>query len=157
MPKYEAWSAERAVEVIQPCADLEGPLLPMLHALQHTFGHVPDAAVPLLAGLLNLSRADVHGVVTFYHDFRHHPAGRRVLKVCRAEACQARGGNAVAEAAEQALGIKFGQTTRDGATTLEAIYCLGLCASGPAAMLDDRLAARLDVPAIERLAAEARA
>jgi formate dehydrogenase subunit gamma len=157
MSKYEAWNAERAVEVIQPYADLEGPLLPMLHALQHTFGHVPDAAVPILAGLLNLSRADVHGVVTFYHDFRHAPAGRRVLKICRAEACQARGGNAVAAAAEKALGVKFGETTRDGAITLEAIYCLGLCASGPSAMLDDQLKGRLDVAGVERLAAEAAA
>ena len=157
MSKYEAWNAERAVEVIQPYADLEGPLLPMLHALQHTFGHVPDAAVPILAGLLNLSRADVHGVVTFYHDFRHAPAGRRVLKICRAEACQARGGNAVAAAAEKALGVKFGETTRDGGITLEAIYCLGLCASGPSAMLDDQLRGRLDVAAVERLAAEAAA
>ena len=157
MSKYEAWSAERAVEVIQPYADLEGPLLPMLHALQHTFGHVPDAAVPILAGLLNLSRADVHGVVTFYHDFRHAPAGRKVLKICRAEACQSRGGNAVAAAAEKALGVKFGETTPDGATTLEAIYCLGLCASGPSAMLDDRLVARLDVAGVQKLAAEASA
>ena len=143
MSKYEAWSAERAVEVIQPYADLEGPLLPMLHALQHAFGHVPDAAVPILAGLLNLSRADVHGVVTFYHDYKRVPADRPVVKLCRAEACQARGVEALAPLFET-----------DERIEVETVYCLGLCASGPSAMVGDRLFARLDEGSARRLIGE---
>ena len=153
----EPFTPERAVEIIAAHADQEGPLLPVLHALQHAFGHVPDAAVPIVAGALNLSRAEVHGVVTFYHDFRHHLAGRRVLKLCRAEACQARGGDAIAARAEQKLGVAIGETTADRAVTLEAIYCLGLCASGPSAMLDERLVGRLDDARLDALIAEARA
>jgi formate dehydrogenase subunit gamma len=156
MSKPEPFAAERAVEIITAHADLEGPLLPILHALQEAFGHVPDEAVPIIAGALNLSRADVHGVVTFYHDFRHELAGRRVLKLCRAEACQARGADAIAERAEQRLGVSMGETTADRAVTLEAVYCLGLCASGPSAMLDGRVVARLDDKRLDALIAEAR-
>ena len=155
MSKIEPFTPERTVEIVAEHADQEGALLPVLHALQHAFGHVPDAAVPIVAGALNLSRAEVHGVVTFYHDFRHAPAGRRVLKLCRAEACQARGGDAVAAEAEQKLGVAIGGTTSDNRVTLEAIYCLGLCASGPAAMLDDRLVGRIDSQRLGALIAEA--
>jgi formate dehydrogenase subunit gamma len=95
MSDYERWSPDRAAEIIAPHRTRPGALLPMLHALQETFGHVPDAAVPIVAETLNLSRADVHGVLTFYHDFRRELAGRRVLKLCQAEACQARGARAV--------------------------------------------------------------
>ncbi len=156
MTSPEPFTPERAVEIIAQHADQEGPLLPVLHALQHAFGHVPDEAVPIVAGSLNMTRAEVHGVVTFYHDFRHQLPGRRVLKLCRAEACQARGGDAIAERAEKALGVAIGQTTADGAVTLEPIYCLGLCASGPSAMLDERVVGRLDGARLDALIAEAR-
>lgn len=155
MPHYEPWSEERARAVIGEFAHLEGPLMPMLHAVQETFGHVPDAVVPMLAELLNVSRAEVHGVVTFYHDFRHEPAGQHVLKLCRAEACQAAGGDALAAHAEHKLGCKLGETTADGRVTVEPIYCLGLCATAPSAMLDGRIVARLNERRLDALIAEA--
>src|SRR3984893_6890782 len=136
MPSYESWDAERAAEIISKNLAHEGPTLPILHALQEAFGHVPEAAVPILAEALNLSRAEVHGVVTFYHDFRREPPGRHVLKLCRAEACQARGGRATEARVKAALGVDFGETTADQAVSLSPVFCLGLCASGPAALLD---------------------
>ena len=155
MPRYEPWDAEHAARIISERVPREGPALPILHALQETFGHVPEAAVRMVAEALNLSRAEVHGVVTFYHDFRREPPGRRVLKLCRAEACQAAGGDAIAAAAQSRLGIEFGQTTPDGRVTLEAVYCLGLCATAPSAMLDDRVVGRLDEPRLTALLTEA--
>jgi len=137
--------------VVRPFMGLEGPLLPMLHAIQEVWGHVPQAAVPVLADLLNLGRAEVHGVISFYHDFRDHPAGKRVLKICRAEACQAVGGTGVAQAVLDRLGVDWHGTTPDGAVTVEPVYCLGLCACGPAAMLDGRVIGRIDA---DRIAAE---
>jgi formate dehydrogenase subunit gamma len=113
------------------------------------------SAIPMIASALHLSRAEVHGVFTFYHDFRHHPAGRHVLKLCRAEACQAAGGDALAARAEAKLGISLGNTTADARVTLEPIYCLGLCATAPSAMLDGRVVGRLDNAAIDALVAEA--
>jgi formate dehydrogenase subunit gamma len=106
-------------------------------------GFVPEAAVAPIAEALNLTRAEVHGTVSFYHDLRRAPAGRRIIKLCQAEACQARGGRSVAAAAEALLGIQLGETSSDGAVTLEPIYCLGLCASGPAALVDGRPVGRL--------------
>ncbi len=144
MPASHSWNAERASEIIAAHAGAEGAALPILHALQEAFGHVPEAAVPLVAHALNLSRAEVHGVVTFYHDFRRKPPGRHVLKLCRAEACQARGGDALAADVERGLGIPIGSTSPDGRVTFEAVYCLGLCASGPAIMIDGRLVARVE-------------
>lgn len=155
MPHYEPWSEERARVVIEEFSHLEGPLMPMLHAVQETFGHVPDAIVPMLAEKLNVSRAEVHGVVTFYHDFRHEPAGQHVLKICRAEACQAAGGDALADYAERRLGCKLGETTADGRVTVEPIYCLGLCATAPSAMLDGKIVARLTERRLDNLIAEA--
>lgn len=137
--------------MVRPFMGLEGPLLPMLHAIQEVWGHVPQAAVPVLADLLNLGRAEVHGVISFYHDFRDHPAGKRVLKICRAEACQAVGGTGVAQAVLDRLGVDWHGTTPDGAVTVEPVYCLGLCACGPAAMLDGRVIGRIDA---DRIAAE---
>jgi formate dehydrogenase subunit gamma len=145
------WSLEAAERIIAAEAGREGALLPILHGLQAAFGWVPDEAVPLVAGALNLSRADVHGVLTFYHDFRRVPAGARVVKLCQAEACQARGGRAVTAAAQAALGVSLGETTPDGAVTLEPVYCLGLCASGPSALVDGRPVARLDPNRIQAL------
>ncbi|MAW87321.1 MAG: formate dehydrogenase subunit gamma [Phyllobacteriaceae bacterium] len=146
---------ERTREIVAGHAGRLGPLLPILHDVQHAFGHLPDEALRTVADGLNLSRAEVHGVASFYHDFRDAPAGRHVLKICRAEACQASGGDAIAERAASRLKIAFGETTADGAVTLEAVYCLGLCACGPAAMIDGRVAGRLDDARLDALLAEA--
>jgi formate dehydrogenase subunit gamma len=138
------WNAGLAQQRIRELLHLDGPLLPILHALQDEFGYIDEAAEPLIAAALNRSRAEIHGVVTFYHDFRHAPAGRHVLKLCRAEACQAAGGDALAARAEARLGIAMGATAADGSVTLEPVYCLGLCATAPSAMIDGRVVGRLD-------------
>jgi formate dehydrogenase subunit gamma len=153
--QHEPWSAERTAQIIAEHRGLKGPLLPILHCIQETFGCVPAGAVPVIAQALNLSRAEIHGVVTFYHDFTAEPRGRRVLKLCRAEACQAAGADALAVRAETALGVSIGKTTSDRRVTLEPVYCLGLCASAPAAMLDDRVVGRLDYARLDALIAEA--
>lgn len=155
MDRYESWDPQRAAAIVALHVGREGALLPILHAVQETFGYVPDAAVPIIAQALNLSRADVHGTVSFYHDFRREPAGRHVLKLCRAEACQARGANALAAQVMEKLHVAMGETTADGRVTLEPVFCLGLCASGPSAMLDGRPLARLDTAKVERLIEEA--
>lgn len=126
----------------------EGPLLPILHDIQAQFGHIPAQTAAVLADVLNLGRAEVHGVITFYHDFRAEPAGRHIIKLCRAEACQAMGVNDVARALQRELGIGWGETTPDGAVTLEAVFCLGLCACAPAAMVDGRLQARASAASV---------
>lgn len=148
--------ASRTAAVVNDLKGLEGPLLPILHGLQDEFGYVPGESLPVIADLLNLSRAEVHGVVTFYHDYRNHPAGRHVLKLCRAEACQSMGGDAVAAKLQQLLGIGFHETTRDGSVTLEPVYCLGLCACAPSAMLDGEVIGRLDAEKVEEIVAEVR-
>jgi formate dehydrogenase subunit gamma len=151
----EAWNEQRGAEIIAEHRDREGATLVILHALQEAFGYVPEPAIPMVATALNLSRAEVYGVFTFYHDFRKQPAGRHILKLCRAEACQAAGGDALAARAEKQLGIALGGTTADERVTLEPIYCLGLCATAPSAMLDGRLVGRLDEARIDALVAEA--
>lgn len=130
---------------------LEGPLLPILHAVQHQFGSVSEPAIRVIAHVLNQTAAEVHGVASFYHDFRTEPAGTLVVKVCRSEACKSMGADALAAAAEERFGVKMGETRPDGAVTLEPIYCLGLCACAPAAMVGDRLVGRATV---EKLAGE---
>jgi formate dehydrogenase subunit gamma len=152
---YEPWDETRGAEIIAEHAGLEGATLVILHGLQEAFGYVPEPAIPMVASALNLSRAEVYGVFTFYHDFRKQPAGHHVLKLCRAEACQAAGGDMVAARAEAKLGIAVGTTTADGRVTLEPIYCLGLCATAPSAMLDGRVVGRLDEARIDALVAEA--
>jgi len=152
-PNYASWDADNASAIIGAHLDREGPLLPILHELQGAFGYIPEAAEPMIAEALNLSRAEVHGVVTFYHDFRNDPAGRHVIKLCRAEACQACGGDELAERAEARLGVKLGDTTADGRVTLEPIYCLGLCSTAPSAMIDGRLVGRLDGKKLDKLLA----
>ena len=142
--------------VISQLKHLEGPLLPILHAVQGELGYIPDEAKPQIAKALNLSRAEVHGVVTFYPDFRSKPAGRHVLKLCRAEACQAMGCEQLAANVKHELGIDWHQTTPDGAVTLEPVFCLGLCAQGPAAQLDDDLYAKLNEHCLSEMLAEAR-
>lgn len=143
--------AARTASVVSDYRGLEGPLLPILHGLQAEFGYVPNESLPVIAEALNLSRAEVYGVVTFYHDFRKHPAGRHVLKLCQAEACQSMGSDALAEQVKAALGIGFHETTSDGAVTLEPVYCLGLCACAPSAMLDGAVIGRVDDEAIEEM------
>jgi formate dehydrogenase subunit gamma len=155
-PIFEPWSAELAAEIIASHLGREGAALPILHELQATFGCVPQAAVPMVADALNVSRAEMHGVVTFYHDFRGAPPGRHVLKLCRAEACQAAGGDALAARAEARLGTAMGSTSPDRSVTLEPVYCLGLCATAPSAMLDGRVVGRLDAARLDSLLAEAR-
>ena len=120
-----------------------GPLIGVLHAIQAQLGYVPAAAVPLIASELNLSRAEVHGVVSFYHFFRSTPPGAHTVSVCRAESCQAVGGEALAEHARQRLGVDFHETTPDGRFSLEPVYCLGNCACSPAVMIDGRLHGRV--------------
>jgi formate dehydrogenase subunit gamma len=155
MPRYEPWNADRAREIIVRLKHMKGAALPILHALQETFGCVPEVAVPLIAEALNLSRAEIHGTITFYHDFRKEPPGRRVLKLCRAESCQAAGGDALAARAGQKLCVAMGETTLDRSVTLEPVYCLGLCHSSPAAMLDNRVFGLLDEAKLDALVKEA--
>ncbi len=141
----------RTREIVADHAGMEGPLLPILHALQAEFGHLPPAALPVIADALNLGRAEVHGVASFYHDFRTAPAGRHVVKLCRSEACQAMGAEALACRLKARLGLDWHQSSADGAVTLEPVFCLGLCACGPAAMVDGRLLGRADEAGIEAL------
>lgn len=148
-------TSEELSHLISEHRDAEGALLPILHAIQEAFGHVPDAAHPLIRDALNISEAELHGVISFYHDFRKKPAGRHVLKVCRAEACQSVGGDAVAAALLDRLGLDWHGTTPDGAVTVEPVYCLGLCACGPAAMVDGRVVGRVDASKLDAILAEA--
>ena len=148
---------ERFATIIASHLGAEGPMLPILHDMQEAFGHIPQSAIAPIAEALNLSRAEVSGVISFYHDFRDAPAGRHVLKICRAESCQSMGGAAMAARLLEKLGLDWHGTTPDGRLTVEPVYCLGLCACAPAAMLDDTLHARLDDTRLSALAEEARA
>lgn len=145
------WNAARAGEIVETHQSRPGALLPMLHALQEEFGYIADDAVPLLASALNLSRADVQGVVSFYHDFRRTLPGRHIIKVCRAEACQAMGSGALIDHIRTKLRVDFGGTTDDGRFTLEPVYCLGNCALAPAVMIDERLHGRVDARRFDTL------
>jgi formate dehydrogenase subunit gamma len=147
-------TSQRIEDILDAHDGMEGSLLPILHAIQAAFGHVPQDALPIIAKRLNQTRAEIHGVMSFYHDFREQPAGQHVLKLCRAEACQAMGADRVAAHAQKALGIDFHETTRDGKVTLEPIFCLGLCACAPAAMVDGRLVGRVDEAAVDAILAE---
>ena len=156
MPKLTQTDLTRVSEIIAAHSPLEGPTVPIFHALQEEFGFIDDEAVPLIASALNLSRAEVHGVVTFYHDFRRKPAGRHVLKICRAEACQALGSPALSDEMLRREGLEWGETTSDGSLTVEAVYCLGLCACAPAALYDGEPIARLNRDLLEAMSTEAR-
>jgi formate dehydrogenase subunit gamma len=141
----QPWNEDRARAIAAEHAATPGGLLNALHAIQAEFGFVPKPAMLVLAHAFNISRAEVYGVASFYHDFRlDGPPGRHVLKLCRAEACQAVGCDAVAETARKALGLDWHETSADGRWTLEPVFCLGLCANGPSAMIDGRLVARVD-------------
>ena len=157
MSRFDPWTPERASEIIAQHQHLKGATLPILHALQAAFGCVPLDAEPLIAEALNISRAEVHGCVTFYHDFRREPAGRRTLKLCLAESCQASGMDALEKRAKEKLGVEMGGTTADRRVTLEPVYCLGLCHSSPAAMLDKDVYGALDEERLDALLKEAQA
>ncbi|MBU6377585.1 MAG: formate dehydrogenase subunit gamma [Gammaproteobacteria bacterium] len=144
------WDASKAAVIIEANRHLEGPALPVLRALHAAFGHLPDAATAQVAEALNLSRAEVHGIISFYHDFRREPGGRTSLKLCRAEACQAMGADALAGEVCKQLGVDWHGTTANGAVTLEPVFCLGLCSVAPAALVGEQLVGRADWP---RLAA----
>ena len=144
--QFEPWCVSRASEIIAAGGGTQDQLLPLLHNLQAEFGFIHETAVPLLASALNLSQAEVHGVVTFYHDFRRSPPQGPVVRLCRAEACQARGGRAV----EQTLSDALAKSKAPSGVTLEAVYCLGLCASGPAALVNGKPVARLTGPRLSQ-------
>lgn len=131
-----------------------GPLLPILHAIQDELGWLPDEVVPAVAGALNLSRAEVHGVISFYHHFRTTPPGRHVVQVCRGESCQAKGGGALEAHAKRRLGVDFHATTEDQAVSLEAVYCLGNCACSPAIRVDDEILGRVDAETFDQVITE---
>jgi formate dehydrogenase subunit gamma len=156
MTTLKVWDAGVAQAKIDELSSLPGALLPILNALQDEFGYVDDAAVPLIAEALNISRAEVVGVVYFYHDYRHTPPGQHVLKVCRAEACQAMGSEPLVEYLQERLGVSIGETTLDGSITTENVYCLGNCALSPAVMLDGDLHGRVSNDTADRLIHSAR-
>jgi len=156
MPKASSWNAERAREIIAEHIGLEGPMMPILHGLLEEFGCVSPAAVPLIAEALNLTRAEVHGVISFYHDFRSTPGGMHLLQLCRGEACQSMGSENLAADVLAKLGVAWHGTTKDGEVTVEPVYCLGLCACSPTALLDGEPLGRLDAGKITEALEEAR-
>jgi formate dehydrogenase subunit gamma len=155
MPSPIAWSADHAERLIDERKHLSGALLPILHALQDSFGYIDRAAVPMVAEALNLSRAEVHGVVSFYHDFREAPPGRHVIKLCRAEACQSMGSARLIEHVKRRLGIDFHETSPDGRYTLEPVFCLGDCSCAPALTIDGKVHGRVDPASFDTLLAQA--
>lgn len=135
---------------------MPGGLLPLLQAIQEDFGFIPRESVPAIAQVMNLSSAEVHGVISFYHDLRTEEAGRHTLQICCAESCQAAGGRALEARAQEVLGIGFGETTGDGAVTLEAVYCLGNCACSPSLRIGNNTWARVDTALLDSLIAQLR-
>jgi formate dehydrogenase subunit gamma len=146
---YELWSRQRGEAMIGRYAGEPSATISILHDLQAAFGFIPSDAVPMIANALNLTRAEVHGVVTFYHEFRRHKPGLHILRLCRAEACQSVGAEALADHARSWLNVDWHGTTADGVVTLEPVFCLGLCAIGPAALLDGQPLGRLDPTRLE--------
>lgn len=148
-------NARQTIEgIVTSLKDVPGALMPILHGVQDALGHIPSEAVDGIARALNLSRAEVHGVVTYYHHFRSEPAGRHVVQICRAEACRSVGAEALWAHASLRLGCESHGTSKDGAFTLEPVYCLGLCAIGPNALVNGRPVAGIDDAALERIAAQ---
>ncbi len=137
------WNDQEALELIQAKKDLPGALMPILVGLLDRFGYINTDIVPAIADALNLSKAEVHGVISFYHDFRTTPPGRHTVKICRSESCQAMGGNALIDHVKKRLDVDFHGTTADGRYTLEPVYCLGNCACSPALMVDNHLHGRV--------------
>ena len=153
--KKSGHGTDQSAELIRGLAERHaarpGPLLPILHAIQDELGYVPSEAVPIVAEVLNVSRADVHGVISFYHLFRESPPGQRTLYLCRAEACQAMGARDLERHAKEKLGVGFHETTADGQYSLEPIYCLGNCACSPAVMVDDFVYGRVTLERFDEL------
>ncbi|MSQ99401.1 MAG: formate dehydrogenase subunit gamma [Xanthomonadales bacterium] len=146
--------AETIGAVVQEHIGRVGPLMLVLHAVQERLGYVPSAAIPMIASALSLSRAEVHGVMHFYHDFRAEPAGNHIIQLCRAEACQAMGARALEAHVRGKLGITFGETTPDGRFTLDPVYCLGNCACAPTVRIDDDIHARVTPQRFDELLAD---
>ena len=151
MNRQQPFDIGAVQKVIAERSGLPGAMLPILHGIQESIGFVPADAVPMIAEALNVSRAEVHGVISFYHHFRQHPPGRHVVQICRAEACQSVGAEALAKHAESVLGCQFHETSKDGQFTLEPVYCLGLCACGPNLSIDGELHARVSESKLEQL------
>jgi formate dehydrogenase subunit gamma len=154
MYRREPWAEDRARAIIAAHKGLRGALLPMLHALQEEFGYIHQDAIQLLANELNITRAEVHGVASFYHDFRREMPGRHIIKVCRAESCQAMGADDLVEHAKARLGVDMGGTTDDKSFTLEAVYCLGNCALSPAVLIDETLHGRVSNDRFDELVSQ---
>ena len=148
---------EKVDALIEAHKEMPGALMPLLHSIQDNIGYVPESTYPQIAKALNLSVAEVHGVVTFYHHFRTHKPGRHVLQICRAESCQSMGSEALEAHAKKCLNVDYHQTTSDDAITLEAVYCLGNCALSPAVMLDEEVYGRVSASELDALIAEAKA
>jgi formate dehydrogenase subunit gamma len=147
------WDKASVSAIALELKDQPGALMLILRRVQDELGWIPEQSVPLIADVLNLSRAEVHGVISFYHDFRHKPPGRHVVRLCRAESCQAMGAAALARHAKQRLGIDFGQTTADGRVSLDAVYCLGNCACSPAITIDNDIYGRVSAARLDTLLA----
>lgn len=151
-----SWNIARAAEIIEAHRGASGAALPMLHALQDAFGYIPEAVLPMVADALNITRAEAHGIVTFYPDFRSSPPSRHVLKLCRAEACQSMGGQALADHVLGKLGVEWSMVAKNGAVTVEPIYCLGLCACAPSAQWDGQPIGRATAAKLDQLIDKAR-
>jgi formate dehydrogenase subunit gamma len=151
--KFADFSLAAATDAVEEFRGQPGALINALHKLQDTFGYVDEAAMPMLGRLFNLSRAEVHGVTSFYHDFRRTPPGRYTVKVCQAEACQAMGSEALTANIKAELGCGFHETSKDGLFTLEPVYCLGNCACSPNIMVDDQVFARVSTESFKKLSA----
>lgn len=154
---FDADAQDHLQQIIARHIDREGPLLPILHDIQADWGMIPEDAQPILAKAMGVTRAEIYGVVSFYHDFRDHQSAPHVLRLCRAESCQSMGSDELAEQICKALGIGWHETTPDGKLTLEPVFCLGLCACAPSAELDGKLIGRASVEKVKRLVAEVRA
>ncbi len=156
MPRDHADANDQDITaIVMRHMGMEGPLLPTLHALQEEFGYIPEGARPIICDALNITGAELHGVISFYHDFRTAPSARHSLKICRAEACQAVGGKALSDRILAMLGLDWGQARADGKLVVEPVYCLGLCACAPAAMLDGKLIGRATEEKISKTLSEA--
>ena len=154
MTATQTWDAALVQQIIESLADKPGALLPILHGIQNALGYIPPESVPMIARALQQSRAEVHGVITFYHHFRMTPPGSHVVKVCRAEACQARGSRALEAHVKESLNVDYHGTTTDREITLEPVYCLGNCACGPNIRVGDQVLGRMDSERFDALVDE---
>jgi formate dehydrogenase subunit gamma len=143
MDTTHSWDRDTVQSIAESLKGRPGALMLILRSVQDTIGWVPPDSVPLIAEILNLSRAEIHGVASFYHDFRHEPPAKNIIKVCRAESCQAMGAVALADHVKQRLNCDFGHSSADGAFTLDAVYCFGNCACSPAVMVNGKLLGRV--------------